>query len=261
MKAYINIIQVLIAIFLSIASQAKQVSGFAFFLACNNNSKESLVSELENVDIVKFILGESSIKINAFNLSILEEKLSISQKPSKNLVEFRFELTKKSGDVDNSVIQYYELYVRLRLNGVSSFTSLRFLRYWFVQSSDDFTGFDGLPLHYCSEIKQDRIPKLIKIFLGDKYFEVEEKVQFYTYLDQDICWILRRHKNRCIFISGADGKHFNVSGFDDALNSVLGSKSPNSYSDRNMNSLAEEFQRKFFENIILPHLVPLPNTF
>lgn len=254
-----SILLALIFSSLLLSGNTIEITGNSLFCPANENSEANILSELRELNIIEQILGAQFKDVRAGMLSI-----TAYENISNRAMKFRFFIETGVVEMNSLKKMAYELYVRMRINGVSSISSIQIIKCWLVDNPDQFIGFDGLPPDYCEKIF--KIPASLNNIIGEEFSESVESENIYIFRDHDLCWILQKKENKCIFTIGFDGKIFNVSGFDSFLSPIVNratlSKSGELNSlDETWRLVKNELMKNHRISFKSPNEVPLPNRF
>lgn len=257
-------IRAIIFIFFSLLpySDAAKIVGFAFSLECNGNSQQSILKEIESEQIKSLISGDDDSNLEFTEFKFKKSGLGDDRGTLAGLLKFEVKVDVDADPPIPLLLQRYEAYIRMRLNGVSPYTSVKFVNLWFNPISPNFLRFDGLPIEFCTKFSDLNVvlPETIKRRIGANVFEESFK-DLYVYLDTEICWFLIKIENRAIFISGADGNHFGLTGFNKSISAVEGDLENIENPPNKFDSLVNQLFRKAGTKVLDPKIIPLPNSF
>lgn len=207
MKNKTLLISTIIFMFLNISGLAysAEIAGNAHYFSSNGNSKDSIEAEVRRVDLMAAI-GEKSI-------SVRNVKLKLS---GDAWVFFELEFEVSPGDISGRQRDIVECYVRLRLNGLSTFGSVQIMKCWFDPKTGKYPkNYDNFPKERFEKI--DKVPDWAISFFNEGFPSTKEKDEYYMFRDHDLVWLMRAQGDNCHFVCGFDGRHFSQKGFQSAF--------------------------------------------
>lgn len=207
MKKKILLISPIILIFFSIAEfvYSAEIAGNAHYYSSNGNSKNSIEAELRQVDLMAAI-GDKSVPMRAVKLKLSGDAW----------VFFELEFEISPDHISGRQRDVVECYVRLRLNGLSTFGSIQIMKCWFDPKTGTYPkSYDNFPKERFERI--DKVPDWAISFFNEGFPSTKEMDEYYMFRDHDLVWLMRGQGDNCHFVCGYDGRHFSQKEFQSAF--------------------------------------------
>jgi hypothetical protein len=226
MNSYTSLVSFLIFILLTGISAAKKfdIIGSSKYLRANNNSPEGISNEIMRIEFMNrigvpaIIIDDIKIKFKDLN----KDDFLWENKPEINSTKlaFRCFISTKDQNLSPRDLLKIETYIKIRLNGLSQFGCYYLLKCMFGENNGGRQViYDGFPTNRFERFMDP--PSWINSFFNEGFSASDRHL--WLFKDGDLAWVLESidgDMDRCNFIFGLDGKHFNTTGFEKVFLSV-----------------------------------------